>query len=113
VKDGRRRSEPSERTIRAFNYRYWPSSFSRSRHRWQYDRDKHLRSPDILDVERFPKIRFRSTKVSEPGAGLKFTGTHAASVSGAPLAISICRSARASPGVAIGRLVSLPAPRKT
>jgi polyisoprenoid-binding protein YceI len=31
------------------------------------DRDKHLRSPDFLDVERFPQIRFRSTKVELPG----------------------------------------------
>src|SRR5712691_9334268 len=31
------------------------------------DRDKHLRSPDFLDVERFPEIRFRSTKVELPG----------------------------------------------
>ncbi len=31
------------------------------------DRDKHLRSPDFLDVERFPEIRFQSTKVELPG----------------------------------------------
>src|SRR5438874_2443423 len=31
------------------------------------DRDKHLRSPDFLDLERFPGIRFRSTKVELPG----------------------------------------------
>jgi polyisoprenoid-binding protein YceI len=31
------------------------------------DRDKHLRSPDFLDVERFPELRFRSTKVELPG----------------------------------------------
>jgi polyisoprenoid-binding protein YceI len=31
------------------------------------DRDKHLRSPDFLDVERFPEIRFRSTKIELPG----------------------------------------------
>jgi polyisoprenoid-binding protein YceI len=39
------------------------------------DRDKHLRSPDFLDVERFPELRFRSTKVElTGGAGLKITG---------------------------------------
>jgi polyisoprenoid-binding protein YceI len=27
------------------------------------DRDKHLRTPDFLDVERFPKLRFKSGKV--------------------------------------------------
>jgi polyisoprenoid-binding protein YceI len=31
------------------------------------DRDKHLRSPDFLDVDRFPDLRFRSTKVELPG----------------------------------------------
>jgi polyisoprenoid-binding protein YceI len=30
------------------------------------DRDRHLRSPDFLDVEHFPEIRFRSTSV-RPG----------------------------------------------
>jgi polyisoprenoid-binding protein YceI len=33
------------------------------------DRDAHLRSPDFLDVERFPKLSFRSTAVAEDGAG--------------------------------------------
>ncbi len=31
------------------------------------DRDNHLRSPDFLDVERFPKLRFASTKVEKVG----------------------------------------------
>jgi polyisoprenoid-binding protein YceI len=31
------------------------------------DRDNHLRSPEFLDVERFPKLRFRSTKVEKAG----------------------------------------------
>lgn len=30
------------------------------------ERDTHLRSPDFLDVERFPTLRFRATRV-EPG----------------------------------------------
>jgi polyisoprenoid-binding protein YceI len=39
------------------------------------DRDKHLRSADFLDVERFPELRFRSTKVELTGdMGLKVTG---------------------------------------
>lgn len=33
------------------------------------DRDKHLRSPDFFDVERFPVIRFRSTSVEDEGDG--------------------------------------------
>jgi len=31
------------------------------------DRDTHLRSPDFLDVESFPKLRFKSTKVEKAG----------------------------------------------
>jgi polyisoprenoid-binding protein YceI len=39
------------------------------------DRDKHLRSPDFLDVERFPELRFKSTKVElTGGTDLKVTG---------------------------------------
>ena len=39
------------------------------------DRDKHLKSPDFLDVEKYPTIAFKSTKVESAGAGkLKVTG---------------------------------------
>jgi polyisoprenoid-binding protein YceI len=39
------------------------------------DRDNHLRSPDFLDVERFPKITFRSTHVEQTGPNtLRVTG---------------------------------------
>lgn len=39
------------------------------------DRDKHLRSPDFLDVERFPEIRFKSTKIELTGGmELRVTG---------------------------------------
>ncbi len=31
------------------------------------DCDQHLRSPDFLDVEHYPKIRFKTTKVELPG----------------------------------------------
>jgi len=33
----------------------------------QPDRDQHLRSPDFLDVERFPTITFRTTRVDLTG----------------------------------------------
>jgi polyisoprenoid-binding protein YceI len=33
------------------------------------DRDKHLRSADFLDVEKFPSITFRSTKFEKAGDG--------------------------------------------
>ena len=33
----------------------------------QPDRDQHLRSPDFLDVERFPQLRYRSTKFEVTG----------------------------------------------
>lgn len=32
-------------------------------------RDNHLRSADFFDVENFPALRFRSTRVEDPGAG--------------------------------------------
>jgi len=38
------------------------------------DRDKHLRSADFLDVERFPELRFKSTKVELTG-GMNLTVT--------------------------------------
>jgi len=39
------------------------------------DRDKHLRSPDFLDVEKFPVITFKSKTVEPAGAGeLRVTG---------------------------------------
>ncbi len=38
-------------------------------------RDGHLKSPDFFDVERFPAIAFKSTRVEKAGAGaLKVTG---------------------------------------
>ena len=38
-------------------------------------RDGHLRSPDFFDVERYPTITYRSTRVEKAGAGaLKVTG---------------------------------------
>jgi polyisoprenoid-binding protein YceI len=38
-------------------------------------RDEHLRSPDFLDVERFPKLTFRSTRVDVSGdTSLRVTG---------------------------------------
>src|SRR5262245_23381319 len=39
------------------------------------DRDNHLRSGDFLDVEHYPKITFRSTRVEQTGPhSLKVTG---------------------------------------
>jgi polyisoprenoid-binding protein YceI len=39
------------------------------------DRDAHLRSADFLDVERFPTMSFRSTKVERSGdSGLRLEG---------------------------------------
>ncbi len=38
------------------------------------DRDKHLRSPDFFDSEKFPKMSFKSTKVERHGDGYAVTG---------------------------------------
>lgn len=37
-------------------------------------RDKHLRTPDFLDVEKYPEITFKSTKVETQGDKLLVTG---------------------------------------
>jgi polyisoprenoid-binding protein YceI len=38
-------------------------------------RDKHLKSPDFFDVERFPLIIFRSSRVEPSGSGLMARGS--------------------------------------
>jgi polyisoprenoid-binding protein YceI len=37
-------------------------------------RDKHLRSPDFFDVEKCPKITFKSTKIEKGSEGYNVTG---------------------------------------
>src|SRR5688572_3258982 len=37
-------------------------------------RDGHLRSPDFFDVEKYPTIEFKSTKVSQSGQDLTVEG---------------------------------------
>ncbi len=37
-------------------------------------RDKHLRSADFFDVEKFPEMTFKSTKVEKKGKGMIVTG---------------------------------------
>jgi polyisoprenoid-binding protein YceI len=38
------------------------------------DRDKHLRSPDFFDAAKFPKLTFKSTKITKAGKGYKLKG---------------------------------------
>ena len=38
------------------------------------DRDKHLKAPDFFDVQKFPEIRFKSTKITKSGKGYKVQG---------------------------------------
>ena len=40
----------------------------------QAQRDDHLRSPDFLDVEKWPTITFRSTKIDRAGDGYRIAG---------------------------------------
>ena len=37
-------------------------------------RDQHLRSPDFFDVENYPDMRFKSTRVERTGDGYKLIG---------------------------------------
>jgi len=37
-------------------------------------RDDHLRSPDFFDAERFPELRFRSTRIDRNGERYRVTG---------------------------------------
>jgi polyisoprenoid-binding protein YceI len=38
------------------------------------DRDKHLRSGDFFDAEKFPKLTFKSKKITKAGKGYKIKG---------------------------------------
>jgi len=38
------------------------------------DRDKHLRSAEFFDTEKFPEIHFKSTKITKAGKGYKLQG---------------------------------------
>jgi polyisoprenoid-binding protein YceI len=38
------------------------------------DRDAHLRSPDFLDVAKYPQFTFRSRKIEKAGEGYRVTG---------------------------------------
>lgn len=38
------------------------------------DRDNHVKSPDFLDVEQFPEMRFLSTSVEPSGSAWRLTG---------------------------------------
>ena len=38
------------------------------------DRDAHLRSPDFLDVAKYPQLTFRSRKIEKAGEGYRVTG---------------------------------------
>jgi polyisoprenoid-binding protein YceI len=37
-------------------------------------RDEHLRGTDFFDVKKFPKLTFKSTKITKSGAAYKLTG---------------------------------------
>jgi polyisoprenoid-binding protein YceI len=53
------------------------------------DRDAHVRSPDLIDVERRPEMRFRSTKVSGAGQEWQVDGELTIGDVTRPLALAV------------------------
>jgi polyisoprenoid-binding protein YceI len=47
---------------------------AKSIHTREDKRDAHLKSPDFFDVEKYPNITFKSSKVEKAGDGYKVTG---------------------------------------
>ena len=79
----------------------------------QPDRDKDLRSPNFFDVEKYPTMTFKSTKVTKKGAGeLAVTGDLTIKETTKPVTFDVSYSPKAIKGRRVRTVAASAAPTK-